>query len=111
MNDRRKQVEEEYFRLKGRLSTGRITRAQFEQALKELMFQDAQGRYWTIDGDTGTWLVYDGQKWVSASPPTPPPPPPPPPNPPAPAPRGGGVRHCSSFSSARCSQWPPCSCV
>ena len=43
-NDQFRQAEDQYFLLKGQLETGRITREQFDAALKELMIQDAQGR-------------------------------------------------------------------
>ena len=65
-----KNAEEQFFRLKGQLGVGRITRAQFEDALKELMVQDAQGRYWMLYTDSGVWHMYDGQKWIAATPPT-----------------------------------------
>jgi hypothetical protein len=42
------QAEDEFLRLKGRLAAGRITREQFDAALKELIVQDAQGRCWMI---------------------------------------------------------------
>jgi hypothetical protein len=38
--ERFRQTEEEFFRLKGRLATGRISREQFEAALRDLMIQD-----------------------------------------------------------------------
>ena len=76
-NDQFRQAEDQYFLLKGQLETGRITREQFDAALKELMIQDAQGRYWMIGADSGKWYVHDGSAWVEASPPSPPRPPPP----------------------------------
>ncbi len=63
-----KKVEDEYFRLKGMESAGRMSHEQFEAALKDLMTQDAQGRYWMIGVDTGKWYMYDGQTWVEAMP-------------------------------------------
>jgi hypothetical protein len=70
MNENRfKKAEEEYFRLKGQLATGHITREQFDAAIKELMVQDAQGRYWMLGADSGKWFVHDGQNWVRADPP------------------------------------------
>lgn len=63
-------AEDEYFRLKGQLAAGRIAQEQFEAALKNLMIQDAQGRYWTIGGDSGKWYVHDGRTWVEAPAPT-----------------------------------------
>lgn len=66
-----KRVEDEYFRLRGQLSAGRITREQFDSASKALMVQDAQGRYWTIGADNGKWYVHDGSKWIETERPRP----------------------------------------
>src|SRR5437867_8008614 len=70
--DRLQRLETEYFALRGKLEAGRITRAEFDAALKTLMAQDAQGRYWTINAENGQWLVYDGKQWVAAQPSAPP---------------------------------------
>jgi len=67
--DQFKNVEDEFFRLKGQVAAGRITQPQFEAALKDLMVQDAQSRYWMIGADTGKWYVHDGKSWVEAQPP------------------------------------------
>lgn len=82
MSDSFQQVEDEYFKLKGQLATGRITQAQFDAALKALMIQDAQGRWWVIGANDSKWYVNDGTRWVQTDPPTstpiavmPPPPP------------------------------------
>lgn len=63
------QAEDEFFRLKGQLATGRITQEQFDAAVKELMIQDAQKRYWMLGPDSGKWYVHDGKSWVEAQPP------------------------------------------
>ena len=62
-------VEDEYYRLKGKYATGRLTEEEFDQALKDLMFQDSQGRYWIVGADTGEWYASDGGAWVKAQPP------------------------------------------
>jgi len=67
-SNRFKKIEDQYFRLKGELATGRITREQFESALKTLVIQDSQGRHWTLNGETGRWMVFDGRAWVEATP-------------------------------------------
>jgi hypothetical protein len=64
-------AEDEYFRLKGQLTTGHITLEQFEAAIKNLMVQDAQGRYWALGPDTSKWHVHDGTTWVEAQPTSP----------------------------------------
>lgn len=108
-------AEDEYFRLKGQFVIGRITRDQFETALKDLMVQDAQGRWWMLGIESGKWCVSDGKNWIEAQPPTAPPVPPvmlstaaptvapppiyvvqvpPPVQSPAPQSRGGGCGGC-----------------
>ncbi len=67
-SDRFKQAEDEYFRLRGQLAAGRISQEQFETALKSLMVQDAQGRYWMLGVDTSKWYVNQGNAWVEADP-------------------------------------------
>ncbi len=80
MDDRFRRAQDDYFVLRGQLETGRVTREQFDAALKQLMIQDAQGRFWMLGADSGRWYVHDGQNWVEAQPPSaggyvPPPPP------------------------------------
>jgi hypothetical protein len=43
--DQFRRAEDEFFLLKGQLISGRITQEQFDAALKEMMVQDAQGRW------------------------------------------------------------------
>lgn len=62
-------VQDEYFRMRGRLATGRLTQEQFRAALKNLMIQDAQGRWWTPAEENGVWMVFDGKSWIQATPP------------------------------------------
>lgn len=63
-----KSAEEAYFKLKGQAATGRITHEQFEAQLRELMVQDAQGRYWMLGADSGKWYRRDGETWTEAQP-------------------------------------------
>ncbi|MBI5876971.1 MAG: FHA domain-containing protein [Chloroflexi bacterium] len=67
--NRFRQVEAEYFRLRGQLASGRLTQEQFEAALQPLMFQDEQGRYWMIGVESGKWHVFDGKTWAAKDPP------------------------------------------
>lgn len=62
-------AEREFFKLKGQLAAGRITSEQFDRALKELIVEDVQGRFWMLGADSGKWYVHDGQSWVEANPP------------------------------------------
>lgn len=61
--------ETEYFRLRGQLAAGRLTRAQLDATLKEMMLQDAQGRWWTMGVDSGKWYLRQGETWIESNPP------------------------------------------
>jgi hypothetical protein len=63
-------VEDEYYRLKGKYAAGRLTEEQFDQALKDLIIRDTEGRFWMVGADTGDWYVSDGGAWVKAQPPS-----------------------------------------
>lgn len=60
--------EDAYFKLRGQFDTGRISQEQFDEKLRELMVQDAQGRYWMLGADSGKWYFYDGANWVQSDP-------------------------------------------
>lgn len=60
------QAEARFNRLRDQLRDGTISRAEFVQAVGQIMVYDAQGRYWTLDPRTGYWLYFDGQTWVEA---------------------------------------------
>jgi hypothetical protein len=62
-------VENEYFRLKGLLATGRMSQSDFEAALKQLVTHDEQGRYWMLGVDDAQWYMHNGKSWVRADPP------------------------------------------
>jgi len=63
-----KKSEDEYFVLRGKRELGRITPAEFEAALHDLMLEDTQGRNWMLGVDSGKWFVHGGQSWVEADP-------------------------------------------
>jgi hypothetical protein len=66
--DRFRTAESQYRTLKGQLAAGQVARQQFDAAVRGLMIQDAQGRYWAIAADSGAWLVHDGRGWAPADP-------------------------------------------
>ena len=84
-----RQVEQQFHALKAQLTTGQLTREQFEAALQKLMILDDQGRYWMMGAESGRWYVYDGQNWILRDPPSPTPPAP---SAPAPADTSAAVR-------------------
>jgi hypothetical protein len=67
-DDRFRKAEDTYFMWRGRLEAGRITRPQFEAALKDLVVQDDQGRRWALGASDGKWYRYDGRVWVPRDP-------------------------------------------
>ena len=56
-------------RVEERYNAGEIDRVRYEQLLQELVFQDAYGRWWTIDHRTGKWVQEKDGAWVEAEPP------------------------------------------
>lgn len=68
MDEKFRRAEDEYFILRGKLEASRITRDEFEAALKAQMVTDSQGRYWTLGIDSGKWYMHDGKDWVRADP-------------------------------------------
>ena len=69
-DERFENAEQEFFKLKGQLDAGRITPEQFDQALRELIVEDDQGRFWMLGADSGKWYLRDGEVWVEANPPS-----------------------------------------
>lgn len=63
------QVEQESARLKQQLAAGRITPAQLDAKLRDLMIQDTAGTWWMVGGQSGRWHRFDGRDWVSGVPP------------------------------------------
>jgi hypothetical protein len=69
IGDRFARVEAEVARLRGELNAGRLNEEQFEDQLKDLMVQDAQGVWWMMGAETGQWHRNSGDGWVRADPP------------------------------------------
>lgn len=105
------QVRQDYDRLTGQLAQGQIGRQAFLAAMAALRTQGPDGRWWTIDANTGRWLVWQNNAWEPGQPPTPAPPKAPPPPPPVarpPAPGGAPAPTAGPTPRpARPSQPPP----
>ena len=56
-------------RVEERYNAGEIDRTRYAQLLGELVFQDAYGRWWTIDHRNGRWVQNKGGTWVESEPP------------------------------------------
>ena len=60
------EVDRQYASLKEQWQSGMLTDEAFDEALKGMMIQDEQGRWWAKARDTGQWNYYDNasQAWV-----------------------------------------------
>ncbi len=92
------QAEEQFRRLEMQRRTRQISDEQYRAALAQLRVSDMYGRLWMLQEGTGQWHVYDGGRWVPATPPQPVAPPPPPAPVPGPAAAGGGGSGCGRFA-------------
>ena len=63
------QAQSLYAELRRSLDAGTITPATFSERVMELRRQDEQGNWWQVDAQSGGWLRWNGQAWVSAQPP------------------------------------------
>lgn len=61
-------VETEFFKLRGQLATGRLSDVDFQAALRGLVIQDKQGRFWMLGKESGVWYVHSGAAWQPADP-------------------------------------------
>jgi hypothetical protein len=65
------EADRRYNQLKQQYDNKTLSANAFEEALRDLMIQDAQGRWWSKSRDTGEWNYYDAtsKAWIRASPP------------------------------------------
>jgi len=75
-----KELENQFWQLKGKQSAGAVSEEEFKSAVANLRLQDEHQQWWTINPVDGTWLTYQNNQWQKGSPPTeqpdlPPPPP------------------------------------
>ncbi|HZQ06425.1 MAG TPA: hypothetical protein VFD70_07570 [Anaerolineae bacterium] len=68
MENEFRRAEEQYYRLRGRYSIGRINEDEFDAALRNLVVRDEQGRDWMLGANSGLWYYYDGTDWIQADP-------------------------------------------
>jgi hypothetical protein len=62
------QLYQSYQQLRAQLERQTLSYAQFVQAVRQLQAQDAEGRWWMIDPQTGHTLTYTANGWVEATP-------------------------------------------
>lgn len=68
MQDAFQKVEEEFFRLRGLFSVGRITAQEYDEALRHLQVHDAEGRVWMLGANSGRWYYTNSPQWVKGDP-------------------------------------------
>jgi hypothetical protein len=62
-------ADRRYAELKQQRDTGSLGVEAFEEKLKELMVQDAEGVWWARSPSTGEWHYHDGSTWLRSVPP------------------------------------------
>lgn len=66
------EADHRYNELKRRYEAGAMSAQEFDAALKEMMVEDTEGRWWSRSRETGSWHVYDAasDRWMDATPPS-----------------------------------------
>ena len=67
---RPQEIEEHFRELRAAVQSGTISDDEFEAQLREFLFKDDSGVYWTIGAQTEKWYQYEDGDWVQASPPS-----------------------------------------
>ena len=62
-------IEDLFRKLKAKVEAGTISEDEFEAQLREFLFQDESGTYWTVGAQTENWYRHENGDWVRASPP------------------------------------------
>jgi len=70
MDDKFKDVEAVFDRMKKKFRSGELSRREFVDGLKQLRFKDDAGRFWMIGPQSGLWYYFDGKDWVQSAPPS-----------------------------------------
>jgi hypothetical protein len=63
------EIEDLFRELKAKVEAGTISEDEFEAQLREFLFQDESGTYWTVGAQTENWYRHENGDWVRASPP------------------------------------------
>lgn len=63
------EIEELFHELRAKVEAGTISEDDFEAQLREFLFQDESGTYWTMGAQTHKWYRHENGDWVRASPP------------------------------------------
>lgn len=68
MENKFAEIQEKFYSLRGKFASGRITEEQFDAALRDLTFLDADGHYWMLGANTGDWYYSEGENWIQGDP-------------------------------------------
>jgi hypothetical protein len=63
-------VEQQFRALKAGLESGAITGEEFEAEIKNFLFRDESGGYWTIGARTEKWYRHEDEEWERGVPPS-----------------------------------------
>jgi hypothetical protein len=64
------EIQKLFRELKAAAEAGKITEEEFEVKVRDLLFRDDEGRYWTVGAQTEKWYRYEDGEWVQDSPPS-----------------------------------------
>jgi len=70
MDDRFRNIEDAFSRMKRKFRGGEITQREFIDSLKQLRIKDDEGRFWMIGAQSGKWYYFDGKDWIQSAPPS-----------------------------------------
>ncbi len=63
------EAKELFHELKARFEAGTMSEEEFQAEIRNLLYQDSDGNYWTLGARTEEWYRYDDDRWLRASPP------------------------------------------
>jgi len=63
------ELENRYYVLKGKHSSGLLSDEEFQAAVDRLTLQDSRGRWWMIGAKSGKWYLSQEGEWIQAEPP------------------------------------------
>lgn len=63
------QVRDMLQKIEQRYNAKEIDKGSYEQSLRELVYADAYGQWWTVNNKTGKWVQHKDGAWIEAEPP------------------------------------------
>jgi hypothetical protein len=62
------EAERQFQRLQAQRERGEMDEAQYRVEIAKLLVRDADGAFWMLDAEAGTWICNRGEGWVEAEP-------------------------------------------